>query len=443
MYAQNLSTPKVVPIRVCTTNSPSVNTDIINWQYPSLELPRRHSQQMSTNTSDSSSRSARTWRRVVVKVGTNLLTGGTENLSIRFIDEIVRQVVELRKRGVEVVIATSGAVAAGRELLNGQGTTLPKRGVANRQVLAALGQASLMNHYATSLKNAGILAGQALVSRVDLESGHGYLNARNALLGLIKSNAIPIVNENDVVAVEELEGEVFGDNDRLSARIADVVDADTLIILSDVAGLFDRDPRSHRDAKLVTEVDGITDEIRAMSGVEVAERSRGGMATKVEAADMATSIGIGVIIASGNDEDVLLRLHAGESIGTYFKPQSTHIEGRKRRMLAAISRTGDQIVVNAGAATALVENGSSLLPPGIVDVRGSFERGAFVAIADSEGEVIAAGRSSYGSDDIRSIMGLRSAEAHEKLDNDYGDEIVHRNNLALVRTHINAARDKR
>lgn len=378
-----------------------------------------------------------------MKVGTNLLTGGTEHLSTRFIDEIVRQVAVLRKRGVEVVIATSGAVAAGRELLNGQGATLPRRGVANRQVLAALGQASLMNHYASSLNNAGILAGQALVSRVDLESGHGYLNARNALLGLIKSGAVPIVNENDVVAVEELEGEVFGDNDRLSARIADVVDADVLIILSDVTGLFDQDPRSNRDAKLVVEVDGITDEIRAMSGVEVAERSRGGMATKVEAADMATKIGIGVVIASGNDEDILLRLHAGESIGTYFKPQSTHIEGRKRRMLAAIARTGDQIIVNAGAATALVEKGSSLLPPGIVDVHGSFERGEFVAIADSEGDVIAAGRTSYGSVDIRSIKGLRSAEAHEKLDNDYGDEIVHRNNLVLVRTRANTAKDNR
>jgi glutamate 5-kinase len=398
---------------------------------------------MSTNNSDTDSRSARAWRRVVVKVGTNLLTDGTEHLSTRFIDEIVRQVAELRKRGVEVVIATSGAVAAGRELLNRQGTTLPKRGVANRQVLAALGQASLMNHYASSLSNAGILAGQALVSRIDLESGHGYLNARNALLGLLNTNAVPIVNENDVVAVEELEGEVFGDNDRLSARIADVVDADALIILSDVEGLFDQDPRSNADAKLVTEVDGITDEIRAMSGVKVAAQSRGGMATKVEAADNATRIGIGVIIASGNDEDVLLRLHAGESIGTYFKPQSTHIEGRKRRMLAAIGQTGDQIVVNPGATTALVKKGSSLLPPGIVDVHGTFERGAFVAIADNEGDVIAAGRSNYGSDDIRSIMGLRSAEAHEKLDNDYGDEVVHRNNLVLVRTQTNSSGDNR
>ena len=402
---------------------------------------------MSSSTSSSntaaSGASGRAWRRVVVKVGTNLLTDGTEHLSTRFISEIVRQVAELRQRGVEVVITTSGAVAAGRELLNGQGTTLPKRGVANRQVLAALGQASLMNHYANSFSEAGILAGQALVSRVDLESSHGYLNARNALLGLINSNAVPIVNENDVVAVEELEGEVFGDNDRLSARIADVVDADTLIILSDVAGLFEQDPRSNPGAKLVTEVDGITDEIKAMSGVAIAARSRGGMATKIEAADIANNIGIGVIIASGNESDVLLRLQSGESIGTYFKPQSTHIEGRKRRMLAAIGGSGDQLLVNDGATTALVDKGSSLLPPGIVDVHGTFERGAFVAIADGEGEVIAAGRSNYSSDDIRLIKGLRSTEAHEKLDNDYGDEVVHRNNLVLVRMQTNTAKDNR
>ncbi|NQW16424.1 MAG: glutamate 5-kinase [Chloroflexi bacterium] len=396
---------------------------------------------MSNKESDSTSNDSRAWRRVVVKVGTNLLTAGTEHLSTRFIDEIVRQVAELRQRGVEVVITTSGAVAAGRELLNGQGTTLPKRGVANRQVLAALGQASLMNHYARSMSAAGILVGQALVSRDDLESGHGYLNARNALLGLINSNAVPVVNENDVVAVEELEGEVFGDNDRLSARIADVVDADTLIILSDVAGLFDQDPRSHPDATLIHEVDGITDEIRAMSGVAGSDRGRGGMTTKVEAAEIATHIGINVIIASGNDENVLLRLQAGESIGTYFKSQSTHVEGRKRRMLAASGRTGDQIIVNAGATTALVDKGSSLLPPGIVDVHGTFARGAFVEIADSDGDVIAAGRSNYSSDDIHAIKGLRSAEAHEKLDNDYGDEVVHRNNLVLMRMQTNTVRD--
>ncbi len=387
---------------------------------------------MSKNADSYDSPGHRAWRRVVVKVGTNLLTAGSDRLSPEAIETIAHQIADLRRSGIEVVLVTSGAVAAGQALLNGRGGSLPRHGVANRQVLAALGQSSLMAEYSKCFEREGFLAAQALVSRTDLESDHGYLNTRNALLGLIQAGAIPVVNENDVVAIEELEGDVFGDNDRLSARVADVVDADTLVILSDVDGLYDRDPHLGDGAVRIPEVRHISPEIRAAAGLAGTERRRGGMATKVDAAEIATRIGTSVIIASGTEPDVLMRLSNGEDLGTRFPAGASRLESRKRRILATLRADSGRVVVNAGAASALLQRGSSLLPPGILSVSGQFERGTNIAVCDEGGTVIAAGRSNYSSADVEKIKGLRSGEARGIVDNDYGDEVIHRNNLVLV-----------
>lgn len=377
-------------------------------------------------------RSPRDWRRVVVKVGTNLLTSSTESLDSNSIRRLVGQIVALRETGVEVVLVTSGAVTAGRQVLGGQGRQLPRRGVATRQVLASLGQTPLMSEYVKHFAATGVVAGQALVSRGDLESDHGYLNARNTLLGLLQAGAVPVVNENDVVAVEELEGEVFGDNDRLSARVADVVDADALIILSDVDGLYDRDPHQFKDAVRLAMVTEITQEIRSAAGAARDGRGRGGMATKLDAAEMATSIGTAVVIASGDAPDVLVRLREGEDLGTWFQARTTKLESRKRRILASLRDDTGSVTVNAGAARALVHEGGSLLPPGITAVTGHFERGEYIAVRSSSGAAIAAGRSNYSSDDVSQIKGLRSGQARDLLETDYGDEVIHRNHMVII-----------
>ena len=387
---------------------------------------------MSKNADSHHSTGHRAWRRVVVKVGTNLLTSGSGRLSPEAIEAIAHQIADLRRSGIEVVLVTSGAVAAGQAMLNGRGGSLPRHGIANRQVLASLGQSSLMAEYARCFEREGFLAAQALVSRTDLESDHGYLNTRNALLGLIQAGAIPIVNENDVVAIEELEGDVFGDNDRLSARVADVVDADMLVILSDVDGLYDRDPHLGDGAVRIPEVRHIGPEIRAAAGQTGTERGRGGMATKIDAAEIATRIGTSVIIASGTAPEVLVRLSNGEDLGTRFPARSGRLESSKRRILAALREDSGRVVVNAGATSALLQRGSSLLPPGILSVSGQFERGTNIAVCDERGAVIAAGRTNYSSADVERIKGLRSGEARAIVDNDYGDEVIHRNHLVLV-----------
>ena len=387
---------------------------------------------MSKNADSHHSPGHHTWRRVVVKVGTNLLTAGSDRLSPAAIATITHQIADLRRSGIEVVLVTSGAVAAGQAMLNGHGGSLPRHGIANRQVLASLGQSSLMAEYSKCFEREGFLAAQALVSRTDLESDHGYLNTRNALLGVIQVGAIPVVNENDVVAIEELEGEVFGDNDRLSARVADVVDADTLVILSDVDGLYDRDPHLDEDAVRIPEVRHIGPEIRAAAGLTGTKRGRGGMATKLDAAEIATRIGTSVIIASGTEPDVLMRLSNGEDLGTRFLARSSRLESSKRRILATLRADSGRVVVNSGAVSALLQRGSSLLPPGVLSVSGQFERGTNIAVCDEGGTVIAAGRANYSSADVERIKGLQSGEARAIVDNDYGDEVIHRNNMVLV-----------
>lgn len=362
--------------------------------------------------------------RIVVKLGTRTLTAGGDHLSRPRMLEIVRQVAALHEQGHEILLVSSGAIFAGRERT---GLSPRHKDIAFKQTMAAIGQVVLMGLYEQFFGYYGITVAQALLTRHDFADRECYLNARHTLLSLLSLRAIPIINENDVVAVEEIK---IGDNDNLSALVANLVDADVLIILTDQAGLFTADPRRDATARLIPEVPVITDEIRRLAGGRGSADSVGGMVTKIEAAELATRSGSEVIIAAGWEPDVLLRLVAGEAIGTRFRASVTHIESRKRWILAE-PPAGD-VYIDRGAAQAVVERGKSLLPVGIVHVVGDFKRGQTVRLLDEAHREIARGVTNYDAVALRAIQGRKSAEIPAILGYDYGPTVVHRDNLVLV-----------
>jgi glutamate 5-kinase len=369
------------------------------------------------------------YRRIVAKIGTNVLTAGTDRLDVDLMTLLVGQVAELHAKGADVIIVTSGAIATGRHRLAGRGLK-ERKDIPFRQVLAAVGQSDLMQTYQALFAGHDITIAQTLLTRRDLADRVGYLNARNTLLAMLEMRIVPIVNENDVVAVEEIEGAKIGDNDNLSAFVANLIDADLLAILSDIGGLHTADPRTNPTAVLIPRVGKIDGEIEALAGGTVGH-GVGGMATKIQAARLATGGGTDVIIASGHEDGVLSRLAHGESEGTYFPAGVNRMESRKRWMLAALSVKGD-IVVDEGAARVLREKNTSLLPAGVKEVEGSFQRGEAVAIVDTKGNRIACGIANYGSDEILQIRGIRSHKIEEVLGHHYGDEVLHRSNMVLL-----------
>jgi glutamate 5-kinase len=367
------------------------------------------------------------YQRMVTKIGTNVLTAGTDRLDLEVMSSLVGQVARLHRQGKDVLIVSSGAIACGRHRL---GTAKERKDIPFRQVLASVGQTYLMQAYDELFAWHDIVVAQTLLTKRDLADRQGYLNARNTLLALLDVRAVPIVNENDVVAVEEIEGAKIGDNDNLSALVANLVDADLLVLLTDQAGLFTADPRLDPNARLIQRVEQIDGEIERLAG-ESSERGVGGMTTKIQAAKLATAGGSHVVIADGREKDVLARLAEGEALGTLFPATVDRLESRKRWMLTGLSLKGS-IVVDAGAARALRQEKRSLLPAGVRQVEGPFERGDAIAICDSERQQIACGIASYGSSDIETIHGLRSERIEEVLGYEYGAEVVHRDNLVLL-----------
>lgn len=368
------------------------------------------------------------YQRIVAKVGTNLLTAGTDRLDAAVMSSLAAQVVRLMDEGREVVIVTSGAIAAGRERLNAHTN---RRDIPFRQVLASVGQAHLMQTYDRLFAKHDRVVGQTLLSKRDLTDRIGYLNARNTLLGLLEMGVVPIVNENDAVAVDEIAGATIGDNDNLSALVANLIDADLLAILTDIGGLYTADPRTHKTATVIERVDKITKEIEATAGGSESGRGTGGMATKLQAAKLATGGGSDVFIASGHDDDVLYRLATGEHAGTLLPARTSRMESRKRWMLSGLATKGC-IIVDAGAARALVERKRSLLPAGVHDITGVFKRGDAVSICEPDGTQIACGISNYSADEVAAIRGVRSDQIANTLGYQYGSEVVHRNNLVLM-----------
>jgi glutamate 5-kinase len=367
------------------------------------------------------------YQRMVVKIGTNVLTAGTDRLDLEVMSSLVGQVARLHRQERDVLIVSSGAIACGRHRL---GTTKERKDIPFRQVLASVGQTYLMQAYDELFAWHDIVVAQTLLTKRDLADRQGYLNARNTLLALLEARAVPIVNENDVVAVEEIEGVKIGDNDNLSALVANLVDADLLVLLTDQAGLFTTDPRLHPDARLIQRVERIDEEIGQLAG-ESGERGVGGMTTKIQAARLATAGGTHVVIADGREKSILVRLAEGEALGTLFPATVHRMESRKRWMLTGLSLKGS-IFVDAGAARALRQENRSLLPAGVRRVEGPFERGDAIAICDGEGQRIACGIASYGSSDIETIQGIRSERIEEVLGHQYGAEVVHRDNLVLL-----------
>jgi glutamate 5-kinase len=372
-------------------------------------------------------------KRIVVKLGTNLLTSRKDSLDLETIGDIFRQIAMVKASGVEVLIVSSGAVAAGRESLSRTpGKNKLQRGtVAYRQALAALGQPQLMMTFEQLFAKHDVEVAQALISRGDLQSRSRYLNVRNTLDALLSIGAVPIMNENDVVAVEELAGEVYGDNDRLSAMIANTVDADLLILLGDMDGLHTTDPHIDPDSELISTVSKIDAAIeRAARGPHDLQGS-GGMASKLDAARLSMDSGIPMVIASGRVANVIESICNGDELGTRFVSDVSRRESRKRWILTGRSEHRGSVAVDAGASNALKNNGNSLLPIGIVSVTGPFERGDIIEVTETDGTTIGWGLSSYPSSDVELIKGKNSKALPDLVGHYYGAEVVHRNNLAL------------
>ena len=367
------------------------------------------------------------YKRLVVKAGTSVLTRGTDRLDTEVLSGLVGQIARLHSRGAEVILVTSGAVAAGKHTL---GINQQRKDIPFRQVLAAVGQSHLMHVYEQLFAMHSIKVAQALLTWKDLSDRQGYLNVRNTLLALLELGVVPISNENDVVAVDEI-GEVFGDNDSISALVANLVDADLLAILTDTDGLYTADPRTDSNAKLIRRVEKVDPSIDSLAGAHRNPQARGGMGTKLEAAKVVTSSGIPMVICNGWEDDVLCRLAQGAELGTLFLPTASRMESRKRWMLSGMSTRGC-MVVDQGASLALRTQNRSLLSAGVKGVDGEFQRGDIVSIVNPEGQRFACGISNYSSTDIGKIKGARSDRIQDILGYHYGQEMVHRNNMVLL-----------
>lgn len=367
------------------------------------------------------------YKRVVVKLGTSTITGGGNSVNQSRLLDIVKQLAGLVESGFQVCLVTSGAIAAGKEALGYP--DFPKH-IPSKQMLASIGQPRLMEVYSQLFRIYKRVVAQVLLTRTDLGLRRGYINARNTLEAMLSQGIIPIINENDAVATEEIR---VGDNDNLSALVANLIEADLLILLTDLDGLYTSDPRQNKEAKLIKEVK--TKEIPASiwesAGGSVSGLGTGGMYTKIKAADMARRSGTTVVIASGSEKDGITRIVAGEALGTRFLPVVSAVESRKRYMLAGLKTSRGVISIDDGAVRAL-QMGNSLLPVGVVAVTSTFERGDPARIISPDGKEIAIGLCNYSSDDIARLCKQRSDDIENILGYTFGDEIVHRSNLVIL-----------
>jgi len=364
-------------------------------------------------------------RRLVVKVGTRVCIRPDGLLNGEVLVSLARQVDRLRREGREVVLVSSGAVGMGRAVLR---AGADQESLPTKQALAALGQVELMHAYQQVYGLLHIQVAQVLLTRDDLGARDRYLNARNTLLTLLRMGVLPVVNENDSVATQEIR---FGDNDSLAAMVGALLNAQAVINLTSAPGILAPDPDHPGQDRVLDVVREITAEIEALDRGTVTSGGTGGLASKLEAARIATRYGGSMVIACAAEEDVLLRLVAGEKLGTIFLPRSERLCGRKR-WLAMGARTRGTLHVDAGAARALVIQGRSLLPVGITGVEGRFKAGDLVGVCGPDGGEVARGLSNYGSEDVVRLLGQPTRRIQEILGHAGYEEIIHRDNLASV-----------
>ena len=367
-------------------------------------------------------------KRIVVKVGTAILTSKHYRLNKAWIKKLVAQIAVLIKRDVEVILVTSGAIGAGMGMLklNSRPKLLPQQ-----QAAAAIGQSQLMQIYDTFFKEQGLLSAQILLTREDLHNRKRYLNAKNTLFTLLDYHVTPVVNENDTVSVDEIK---FGDNDRLSALVANLTQADLLIILSDVDGLYSRSPhKKERKSKksVISKVEAIVPEIERIAGATAGKLGTGGMASKVEAAKICTAAGIACIVANGRIGDILLKVLDGQNIGTLFVPKDEQLVAKKR-WIGFGAKVSGQIVVDEGAKKALILQKKSLLAKGVARLRGTFAIGDTVSVMDEQNREFARGLVNYTSEELVKIKGQKSDQIKTLLGHKYYDEVIHRDNLVIL-----------
>lgn len=363
-------------------------------------------------------------RRIVVKVGSSSIAYPTGKLNLFQIESLVRQLSNLHNQGRDVLLVTSGAIGTGAGRL---GLARRPRTIPAKQAAAAVGQGILMHIYEKFFSEYGVTAGQVLLTREDFSDRRRFLNARNTLHALLQFGVIPVINENDTVAVDEIK---LGENDTLSALVAGLVDAELLVLLSDIQGLCTADPRRDPGACLIREVPEITPEIESLAGGAGSKLGSGGMATKISAARIAAHSGVSTVLACADEKDIILKVISGEQVGTVFWPCGNKLENRKQ-WIAYSSAVCGKIRVDEGAAAAMLKHGKSLLPSGVTGVEGQFDIGSTVSIVGPDNQEIARGITSYSSAEIDQIKGVQTGEISRILGHKDYDEIVHRNNMAL------------
>lgn len=364
-------------------------------------------------------------KRIVVKVGTSTITYPTGKMNLGRMEKLVRELTDLANQGREIVLVTSGAIAFGMDRM---GKKKRPRSIPQRQALAAVGQGALMHAYGSLFAAYGRMAGQVLLTKENSRRHHQYTNSRNALKAMLAMGVIPVVNENDAVAVDEVK---IGDNDTLSATVATLVDADVLIILSDVDGLYTANPATDKKARLIPEVREITPDIEKLAGGAGSAAGTGGMRTKIEAAKIATRSGVTMVVASGEEDGVIRTVLKGEAVGTLFPAREEHLKARKSWLAFGRNIAGD-LVVDDGCAKAMLTGGKSLLAAGLVSVEGEFAAKSTVRVLTQEGREIARGIVNYDAVSLRRIAGRHTDEIAAILAAPVFSEVIHRDNMVLM-----------
>ena len=364
-------------------------------------------------------------RRIVVKVGSSILASIERGLHHEVFSQLAKEISELKRQGYEIVLVSSGAIAAGMEKL---GYKTRPQSITQKQATAAVGQSRLMNIYESYFSRHQQMVAQILLTHDDLSHRRRFLNARNTLLTLLELGIIPIINENDTVVVDEIK---VGDNDNLSALVTNLIEADLLIILTNIDGLCDGDPRLNPNARCIPLVEDIDVDMGKIAGGTKNEMSVGGMVSKIQAAKKASRFGIPTIIASGTRKEVIHQILRGKEIGTLILPKATTLSSRKHWIAFNLNPKGD-IIVDDGAKKAIVQRGKSLLPSGVVKVRGEFDRGDSVSCLGPRGKEFARGLVNYSTSELERIKGLKTEQIEKVLGYKYSDEVIHRDDLVVL-----------